>query len=44
MGMGLAICRTIVEAHGGWIRAESRHGRGAIFRFQIPCPAMVVIP
>jgi C4-dicarboxylate-specific signal transduction histidine kinase len=44
MGMGLAICRTIVEAHGGWIRAESRPGRGAIFRFQLPCPAMVVTP
>lgn len=41
MGMGLAISRTIVEAHDGWIRAETRPAGGAIFRFQIPCPSLV---
>jgi signal transduction histidine kinase len=41
MGMGLAISRTIVEAHDGWIRAEPRRGQGTVFRFQIPCPALV---
>jgi C4-dicarboxylate-specific signal transduction histidine kinase len=41
MGMGLAISRTIVEAHDGWIRAEHRPGGGSIFRFQIPCPSLV---
>jgi signal transduction histidine kinase len=42
MGIGLAISRTIVEAHEGTIRAEPRRGRGAVFRFQLPCPSMVV--
>ena len=36
-GMGLAICRGIVEAHGGRIRAESKGpGRGACFTFTLP--------
>ena len=36
MGMGLAISRTIVEAHGGRIWAENKNGRGARFRFTLP--------
>ncbi len=36
MGMGLAISRTIVEAHGGRIWAENPHGGGAAFRFTLP--------
>ena len=35
MGVGLSICRTIVEAHGGRIWAENREGGGAVFRFTI---------
>jgi len=36
MGLGLPISRTIVEAHGGAIRAENRKGGGAAFIFTLP--------
>ncbi len=36
LGLGLPISRTIVEAHGGEIRAENRPGGGAAFVFTIP--------
>ncbi|WP_241557322.1 sensor histidine kinase [Croceibacterium ferulae] len=36
MGVGLSISRTIVEAHGGRIRAEAQPGGGALFAFTVP--------
>lgn len=36
MGMGLAVSRTIVEAHGGRLWAESAGGEGAVLRFTLP--------
>jgi predicted ATPase/signal transduction histidine kinase len=37
LGLGLYVCRQIVEAHGGSIRVESQPGAGAKFTVELPC-------
>jgi signal transduction histidine kinase len=39
LGMGLAIARTIIDAHGGWLRASNNAGAGATFQFTLPVSA-----
>jgi signal transduction histidine kinase len=36
MGMGLSICRSIIETHGGRVWAEPNSPHGAIFHFTVP--------
>ena len=36
LGLGLSICRRLVEAHGGWIRLEGSGNCGARFAFTLP--------
>jgi two-component system sensor kinase FixL len=36
MGIGLSVCRTIIEAHGGQLWMEANPGGGSVFRFTLP--------
>ena len=38
-GIGLAVCRRIIEAHGGRSWVEPAHGSGSAFPFTLRCPA-----
>ena len=44
VGLGLAICRTIINAHGGKIWAENREGGGAVFRFTLSSAGLPPLP
>ena len=36
MGLGLSLCRTVVEQHGGFLAYESHAPRGTVFTFTLP--------
>jgi two-component system, LuxR family, sensor histidine kinase DctS len=47
MGLGLSLCRTVVEQHGGFLAFEARKPRGTIFKFTLPtamAPAVASTP
>src|SRR5262249_7351519 len=39
LGLGLSICRSIIEAHDGRLWASANEPRGAVFQFTLPVPA-----
>ncbi len=36
MGLGLSLCRTVIEQHGGTLTFESSPPQGTVFRFTLP--------
>ena len=42
LGLGLALCRSIVEAHGGEITLEDNQPTGCCFRFTIPAEEVTI--
>ena len=41
LGLGLYLCKAIVEAHGGTIRVEDNQPQGAVFSFTLPLEEVV---
>ena len=44
MGLGLSLCRTVIEQHGGYLGHESGKPRGTIFRFTLPSGPIPGLP
>ena len=44
LGLGLSICRSIIEAHGGRLWASANEARGAIFQFTLPAHGDIATP
>jgi PAS domain S-box-containing protein len=44
LGMGLAICRSIIEAHGGRLWASANEPRGTVFQFMLPAERDETVP
>jgi two-component system, LuxR family, sensor histidine kinase DctS len=42
MGLGLSLCRSVIEQHGGQMVYRPRPGGGSIFSFDLPTPAAAV--
>jgi len=36
MGLGLSLCRTVIEQHGGHLEFDAHAPRGSVFRFTLP--------
>ena len=43
LGMGLSICRSIIESHGGRLWASPGHSRGAVFQFTLPIESIEAV-
>jgi two-component system sensor histidine kinase DctS len=44
MGLGLSLCRTVIEQHGGFLAFETNKPAGTIFRFTLPVDARALAP
>jgi len=44
MGLGLSLCRTVVEQHGGFLGFEPNAPQGTIFRFTLPADSSSPAP
>jgi len=41
MGLGLSLCRTVIEQHGGALTHEAAQPRGTVFRFTLPAMPLI---